>query len=358
VGKKYMKKYLLILFLLFIPLLVSAESGKKSAVYFYADWCPHCQKVNAYFTEQGFYEKYNIQKLNFDESENKVLLQNIFTFADYKGDKGIPAIIIDDHVLTGDVDIIAGFQKNIENSKGITNQFIEQAKSGKKTGEVPMIALVSAALVDAINPCAFAVLILLIATVINAKGKNQALYSGLMFSLAVFVSYFLMGLGVYKAITIFNLPFYISLVVGIISILIGLANLKDAFWYGKIFVMEVPFSWRPKMQSIIKHVTSPWGATGAGVLVSLFLLPCSSGPYVVILGLMAERINMAKTIPLLALYNLIFVLPMIGITLAMYFFNLRGKKLEEWRQKNLRLLHAVAGTIMILIGIYLIYSRT
>jgi cytochrome c biogenesis protein CcdA/glutaredoxin len=352
-----MKKILLFLFILFIPLLVSAESGKKSAIYFYADWCPHCQKVNAYFTEQGFYEKYDIQKLNFDESENKALLQKIFTFANYKGSQGIPAIIIDNNILTGDIDIISNFKKNIENSKGTAGQFLEQVKTGKKSAEVPMVALISAALVDAINPCAFAVLILLVATVINAKGKNQALYAGLMFSLAVFVSYFLMGLGVYKAITIFNLPFYISLAVGIISILIGLANLKDAFWYGKIFVMEVPFSWRPKMQSIIKHVTSPWGAAGAGVLVSLFLLPCSSGPYVVILGLMAERIDMAKTIPLLALYNLIFVLPMIGITLAMYFFNLRGKKLEEFRQKNLRLLHAVAGTIMLLLGIYLVNIR-
>jgi cytochrome c biogenesis protein CcdA/glutaredoxin-related protein len=354
-----MKKILLFLLILFIPLLVSAESGKKSAVYFYADWCPHCQKVNAYFTEQGFYEKYDIQKLNFDESENKILLQKIFVEKGLESKQvGIPAIIIDDKLITGDQDIISSFQKNIENSKGTTVQFIEQVKSGKKSGEVPMVALISAALVDAINPCAFAVLILLIATVINAKGKNQALYSGIMFSLAVFVSYFLMGLGVYKAITIFNLPFYISLVVAIISILIGLANLKDAFWYGKIFVMEVPFSWRPKMQSIIKHVTNPLGAAGAGVLVSLFLLPCSSGPYVVILGLMAERVDLTKTISLLALYNLIFVLPMIGITLAMYFFNLRGKKLEEWRQKNLRLLHAVAGTIMLLLGMYLIYLRS
>jgi cytochrome c biogenesis protein CcdA len=225
----------------------------------------------------------------------------------------------------------------------------------RTSANVSLTVLIWAALVDAINPCAFAVLILLMATVISAKGRKGALYSGLLFSLAIFVSYFMMGLGLYKAIGYFNLPKIFSIVIGAVAIIIGLANLKDFFWYGKIFVMEVPFSWRPKMQSIIRNVTSPLGALGAGFLVSLFLLPCTSGPYIVILGLLAQKENLTRTVSLLFIYNMIFVLPMVLITLGMY-FGVRAKRLENWRQKNVRILHLIAGTIMLFIGVYLIYT--
>lgn len=349
-----MRRVLFILSLLIILPLNTLAQEKKTAVYFYADWCSHCQKVGAYFEKNGFYDKYDIQKLNFDEAENKKLLSKIFEDQGMKS-SGIPAIIIDDEMLVGDTPIINQFEEAIEKSKGTAFGYVDEFREKKQTASaVPLAALISAALVDAINPCAFAVLILLVATVTNAQGKKRALQSGLMFSLAIFGSYFLMGLGLYKAITIFNIPLVISTVVGVLAILLGLANLKDAFWYGKWFVMEVPLSWRPKMQTILRHVTSPFGALTAGLLVSLFLLPCSSGPYVVIVGLLAERVNMASTISQLALYNFIFVLPMIAITLAMYFFDLKGRKLEQMRKDNLKLLHAIGGTIMLVMGIYLL----
>lgn len=354
------KKILFVLFaLLVLPGTTNADT-KKSAVYFYADWCPHCQNVNKFFNENGIYEKYDIQKLNFDEPMNKVRLKNMLQEKGYAGSAGIPAIFIDDIVLTGDKDIIAYFSpqkpgKFEKISAFFGNLFSpDGAAMGGDSSGVPLAALISAALVDAINPCAFAVLILLVATVTNAQGKRRALQAGLMFSLAIFASYFLMGLGLYKAITVFNIPLVISTVVGILAIILGLANLKDAFWYGKFFIMEVPLSWRPKMQTILRHVTSPFGALTAGLLVSLFLLPCSSGPYVVIVGLLAERVNMASTISQLALYNLIFVTPMIAITLAMYFFDIKGRKLEQMRKDNLKLLHAIGGTIMLVMGIYLL----
>ena len=165
-----------------------------------------------------------------------------------------------------------------------------------------------------------------------------------------------MGYGAYKAITAFSLPEYISLGVGIFSIIVGLANLKDVFWPGKLFVMEVPMSWRPKMQGLLKSVTSPIGAFGVGFLVSLFLVPCASGPYLSILGLLATKGYTAGTLSLLILYNLVFVSPMLIITLAMYFFNTRMGKLEAWRKQNNWLLHLIAGAVMLFIGAYLIYG--
>ena len=51
------------------------------------------------------------------------------------------------------------------------------------------------------------------------------------------------------------------------------------------------------------------------------------------------------------MYNFIFVLPMIGITLAIYFGITTTEKAEEWRQHKLKTLHLIAGVILLLLGI-------
>lgn len=360
--------FISLILVVMLPFLVFGQE-KKKAVYFYNTSCSHCFQVDQYFQKNGIYDKYEIKKIETSDKENLAYLNRFFDAFGVEAQKrGWPVIFFGNKMLIGDKPIIDNFASDIENTEAgsfPTPESIrestrkdsgeQKAEEAKGDSSISLPILIGAALVDAINPCAFAVLILLIATVLAAKGKNQALFSGLFFSLSVFVSYFLMGLGLYKAISAVWVTEAISIVVGGIAILIGLANLKDYFWYGKFFVMEVPFSWRPKMQEILKHVTSPFGAVTAGFLVSLFLLPCTSGPYIVILGLLAQKESLTRTIPLLFLYNFIFILPMIVITVGMY-FGVRMKKLEEWRQSNLRLLHAVAGVAMLFIGGYLVYQ--
>lgn len=370
-----MKKILLIIFvLLCIPVLVLAQEDRKKAIYFYSETCVNCNQVGEHFKKNGTYEKYDIQKMDISEPYSIAYLNKFFDAFNFPSEKrGIPVIFFENKMIIGAQPIIESFSNEIDQvaaaefpAPEMISEFIQEEETedqiaedqiavGQAAGDISIMILVWAALVDAINPCAFAVLILLVATVASSKGKKESLYSGLLFSLSIFVSYFLMGLGIYKAIGFFNLPQIFSIVIGILAILIGLANLKDFFWYGKGFVMEVPFSWRPKMQAIIKRVTSPLGALGVGFIVSVFLLPCTSGPYLVILGLLAQKKEMARTISLLVLYNLIFILPMVLITIGMY-FGVRARKLEDWRQKNIRLLHLIGGAIMLFIGAYVIYK--
>ena len=356
----------------FLPVIASAQTvQQKKAVYFYSATCVHCERVNQYFQDNGIYGKYDIQKIEVSSADNFNQLNQYFDAEGVAADKrGYPVIFFDGQMLAGDQDIIDNFVSKIDQSDASvipTPDSIRHAIQKKNQSAavlpqpvvkltLPIWLLISAAFVDASNPCALAVLILLLATVIAAKGKNSALLAGLLFSLAIFISYFLMGISLYRAITVFNVPKYLSLGVGIFSILIGLANLKDVFWPGKFFVMEVPMSWRPRMQALLKSVTSPLGAFGVGFLVSLFLVPCASGPYIAILGLLAQKVDTVRNILLLVLYNFVFVLPMLIITIAMYFFNARMGKLEAWRRKNNWLLHSIAGAVMLFIGAYLIYS--
>ena len=150
--------------------------------------------------------------------------------------------------------------------------------------------MLPAALADSINPCAFAVMLLLLTSILSKTGdKKRALLAGLLFSLAIFITYFLLGMGVLHLLGNVTSLFRLKRIVGIVGLFVGLANIKDYFRYGKGFLMEIPIARRPLMQKIIKKITSPIGAFIVGVLVSLFLLPCSSGPYLTILGYLSAE---------------------------------------------------------------------
>jgi len=78
---------------------------------------------------------------------------------------------------------------------------------------------------------------------------------------------------------------YIFKAFGILAILLGIFNLKDYFFYrpGGL-ATEMPMKLRPGMKLLIKKITSPKGAFTIGIFVTLFLLPCTIGPYIIASG--------------------------------------------------------------------------
>lgn len=217
-------------------------------------------------------------------------------------------------------------------------------------------AVIGAAFVDAINPCAFAVLIILMTVALSIADKKRALLFGLAFTLSIYISYFLMGLGLFTAIQATGISHKFYFIVAILAIVIGLLNIKDYFWYGKGLLMEIPLSWRPKLKKIIHSVTSPLGAFFIGFGVSLFELPCTGGPYIVILGLLAKEVTRNIGILYLLLYNLIFVSPLILLILVIHKGLSTTEQLEKIRQKRIKLLHLIAGIIMLLIATAMIFA--
>jgi cytochrome c biogenesis protein CcdA len=172
----------------------------------------------------------------------------------------------------------------------------------------------------------------------------------------VFISYYLMGLGVYSAVEAAGITHGLYIAVAALAIVIGLFNLKDYLWYGKWFVMEVPLNWRPRLKQLIQRVTSVTGAFLIGFAVSLFLLPCTSGPYIVILGLLAETETRASAMLWLVLYNIVFITPMIAITVAVYLGLTTTDRAEAWRTRHLAALHLVAGVLLLLLGAGMLVS--
>lgn len=242
-------------------------------------------------------------------------------------------------------------------NQGNNQETTGQNQNNISQTELTIPKIVSLATVDAINPCAFAVLILMLISILTydpTKRKN-ILWAGLAFVASVFIMYFIYGIIIIKffqliqALTLVRLVLY--KVVAVFAILLGLLNLKDFIKYKPGgFMTEMPMFIRPVAKKFISSITSPTGAFGVGAFVTLFLLPCTVGPYIICGGILST-LDFIKTLPYLLIYNLVFVLPMILIILILYKGVAKVEDVSGWKDKNIRYLHLASGLIMLLLGL-------
>ncbi|MEM5804791.1 MAG: cytochrome c biogenesis CcdA family protein [Candidatus Aenigmatarchaeota archaeon] len=353
------------LFLAVVPGAAQAQEapGATCVYFFYGDGCPHCARVEPFIDNvESAYEGVEIHRFEiYRNRTNAVLLNEYFgAYGVPNDERGVPAAFISDRYMVGDTPIIAGLEDAIMKNRGAAcpapNGIEATGTSGAASpmealGSLSIITVIGAALVDSINPCAIAVLLILLTALLAAGDRTRALKAGLAFTASIYISYFLFGMGLLSALQVSGLSYLFYRFIGVLAIVIGLANIKDYFWYGGGgFVMEIPRSWRPALKGMLGKVTSPLGAFLMGFVVCLFELPCTGGPYIFILGLLAERATAMAAVPILLLYNVFFVVPLLAITLLMYFGLSSTEKMTEWKEKNIRLLHLITGIVMIALG--------
>jgi len=217
------------------------------------------------------------------------------------------------------------------------------------------------ALADAINPCAIAVLTMILMTILiqNPNKRRKILFGGLAFVSAIFIGYLFYGLIIIQFFKTFAeiLRQNSSLIyngLAILAMLIGALNIKDYFMYkpGGL-ATEMPIWMRPKVKKIINNVTSTKGAFIIGFLVTIFLLPCTIGPYIVASGIMAQ-LGTLGALPWLLYYNLIFVLPMLIIVGIVYWGFAKVDQVSGWKERNIRVLHLIAGILLFSVGVALL----
>ena len=224
--------------------------------------------------------------------------------------------------------------------------------------------IIAAALADSINPCVFGVLIFLLAYMTRVfKNTARMLLAGLIYITFVYITYFLMGIGIFTlAYTAgFAKPFYWF--AASVAIIAGLFEVKDYFWYGKGFSLQmIPgAAERIKKYSIAmermetKHpALSLAVAAFLGIFVVFVELPCTGAPYLAVLSYMSQSgFSYFAALPLLLLYNLVFIAPLLFIIYLAY-SGVGLKKLEKWRKENRGLMRLVVGLFLAGLGVWII----
>lgn len=223
-------------------------------------------------------------------------------------------------------------------------------------------AVVAGAALDSINPCDLAVMVLLLGTLLVVGKRAKVLWAGLAFAAGVFVTYYLTGFVLYSVLGItvgtraFRVPFIYA--VSSLAILVGLWEMKDLFWYGKFFSIEVPERWKPSVKKLTAKAISVPGAFVVGMIDALFLAPCTSGPYLVILTLLSQTTTRVQGALWLLLYNFIFILPMIAIAFLVHLGITTTARAERWRQAKLGWLHFTTGLVMVFLGVGMIVGAS
>ncbi|MBI4739250.1 GAP family protein [Candidatus Woesearchaeota archaeon] len=209
------------------------------------------------------------------------------------------------------------------------------------------------AAVDSINPCAIGVLILLISTLLATKNKHQMLKYASLYILVVYIVYFSAGIGLTAFLA--NIPQsiveYISIIVGGIVVAAGLVEIKDYFWYGQGFSLMIPKDKAKKLHGMMQNLSLPT-VIFLGAFVAAVELPCTGGPYLAITLVLSQSFNLSAIL-LLAIYNLIFVLPLV-IIVALVLAGYKLHRVKKWKFETRAYMRLATGILLIGLGWLLI----
>lgn len=334
-----------------------ASPGTISLLYFYGDGCEHCEKVKPVLA--SLKERY--PELQVEAREiwyNQTNQQRFVEVSRQYGLKnaGIPLIVIGGTVLAGDKTIITGLEDQI---------LLEKARlaSCKTTDPAPTIPppscepaasltpqmIVVPALIDSLNPCALSVLVFLLISIAAAANRRRILLIGGSYIAAVFLFHLLMGIGIFSFVTLTGLSKAFSLIGAAVAVILGVITLSDVVRNKETFFLSVSESGKGMMAQYIRIASVP-AAFVLGVLAGLLGFSCTGGIYISILALMSQSLTFASGLPYLLLYNIIFVLPLVLITLLAA-YGMSPERADSWRVEHKRALRLVIGLVLVALGV-------
>jgi len=205
----------------------------------------------------------------------------------------------------------------------------------------------SLALTDSVNPCTFAVFTVILLVSLHTFGRKKAALTGLCFITAVYISYYLLGLGLLHVLAV--IP-DIKRIVALLGLLIAADSVRRGL--KRNFKSPIAGFIKRRIVSLINNPLTPSMAFAAGFIISITILPCSGGPYLIGLGFLSSLREPIYTYLLLALYNIIFVMPMSLILIAFSAFSSNVRKIKALRRTRYNTLELVSGILLTVICIY------
>lgn len=358
----YLVFFILAAFILFFSVSAQQNIIKQKVHYFYGAGCPHCENVlrSGILEEISKIENVEVFKYEvyFNRTNRDIYLNFSETLEISQNMRGIPLVVVEYcnigySYFIGDKPIIENLKEAVTTCKPMKNISSSASSDNPSASKLTLGSIIIAALIDSINPCAFGVLIFLMATMLSMASSKRALRYGLIYTFIIFLVYFLVGLGIIRVIQKFNnIIEGFVLFAAILVFIGGLIEIKDFFWYGKGISLRIPASAKPKIEKITQKGTLP-AVILLGFVVALVELPCTGGIYLAILSLMA--VNKTFGISYLLLYNLIFILPLLVIVFLVY-FGTKTEKISKWVEGEKKWMRLAAGILMIVLASYLFNS--
>jgi cytochrome c biogenesis protein CcdA/HEAT repeat protein len=182
-----------------------------------------------------------------------------------------------------------------------------------------------AGLLDGINPCAFATIIFFLSYLrIARRSPREILAVGAAFIVAVFLTYFAVGLGLSQLVAKLSafawVRTWLNRLLALVALLLAWLSFRDGLsaWRGRIedSTLQLPEFLKTRIRGVIRTQTKSshfiLAAFASGIIISLLELACTGQVYLPTIIYMMKQGSLGAAACLL-LYNLAFIVPLIAI---------------------------------------------
>ena len=392
-----MRYLMLVIALLFSPLAAGAAqnvspgpiwfepaSDGSPVIHVYFFWsskCPHCLKAKPHI-EQLAETQPDLQLHAYqldDEIDNVKRYQIMAGMLGQKA-QSVPAFLLCNTMLTGFDErttpqqlgsllsdcrrhIVArgtleGFSATLPEHVELTLPLIGQVNTDDVDG-LPMITLFLAG-VDAFNPCAFFVLMFLMSMMLHSGSRGRMLLVGGVFVTISGLMYFLFMAAWLNLFRVIGHLDAITMAAGMVALAVGLINIKDFFWFKRGLSLTISDRAKPalyqRMRKLLQTrslLTLLLATTGLALFANLYEFLCTAGfPMVYTRILTLSDLSTFQYYAYLALYNVIYIVPLLAIVI-LFAWTMGGRKLQEKEGQRLKL---ISGAMMLALGVVLLVN--
>ncbi len=370
---KIQKTLLFILIILlfsqiFLSSALAEETGHDDKIhveFFYSTACGICKQYydemaaienNESYSEDVVFQWKDIStNSDYNDEYRNVYIKNYsvyYPFFVVKNDKNTTVIKSPDATLENIENVINDYITGLEEATDINKDIVEfdvlfwHIELNMADFSLPVLTLVLAG-ADSFNPCAFFILIFLLNLLIYAKSKRRMLLIGgifIFFSGFLYIIFMFILLATLTALH----TFILSLAVGLITLSLGILNIKDFFFFKKGASVSIPekkkFELFKQMRDLVKTpkiATAILGTIILAVTVNFYELLCSLGlPLIYVNRLTFYNLTASEYYMYILFYNIIYVIPLLVI-LLIFIFTLGHRKISEWHGRILKLFSGI-----------------
>lgn len=358
--RRFVMRYLAVLVVFVCSFLAISLAGGESVLveYFFSKDCLECRRISKLYFPALQDEKGDRFQLVLRELGDPENFRNLLSYLDNAGDKSNEKMY-----AVVNRKIILGGAAAIENDLASAIDAEYAPKSGEPVRQTPhgtaerftLVTVLAAGFLDGINPCVFATFILFISFLaVGTSGRMQVLKIGLTYIAGCFLTYFILGLGLYRALSLaVSIPLLRGVVNGItllVLLIFAVVSFGDAVRYKLIGVPGVVLQLPQKFKDYIRKVMRDSrrrsfvlsGVFAVSVLVTIVESACSGQVYIPTLLYLADSTaDISRWWGYLLLYNLMFLVPLV-IIFAVALYSIRMQLLTKISQINV----VVSKTLM------------
>ncbi len=349
-----------------------ARDLNTAGYFFYTPGCSVCEKFFQDLLPQ-LAETYHLalfpEKRNVYDPGNFELMD---TLLNERGGRtgSFPVMVWGDAVFTGEKGLFQDFPAYLEDPESYQSETLNnlsvKTREEKREG-VYWITVFLAGLLDGINPCAFTTLIFLISylRLLGRKGRDILKIGG-SFTFSVFLSYFLMGLGMFQALRLADsfqlvsslLRWLMVLMLLFLSVLSFLDYRKVKKGSPEDSLLQLSDDTKKRIHRVVRKSSRSsmliLSSITAGFLISLYELGCTGQIYLPMIVYMVKTHPALRTVCPLLLYNTGFILPL-GLVFFLFYKGSDSETFALIFRRHLGKIRIITSLFFLCLALFLIF---